>query len=88
MVRVGGLRYTCEPGAETGKRISNLRLKDAPIDATRTYKVAGWASVAEQVQGRPIWEVVADYLRAKRTLAPPTLNLPTLRGVADNPGSV
>jgi S-sulfosulfanyl-L-cysteine sulfohydrolase len=86
MVRVGGLRYTCEPSAAMGKRISNLRLNDKPLDAQRTYKVAGWASVAEHVEGAPIWDVVAEYLRAKRTLAPPTLNLPTLRGVADNPG--
>ncbi|MGH8595651.1 MAG: thiosulfohydrolase SoxB [Gammaproteobacteria bacterium] len=86
MVRVGGLRYTCEPAAEMGKRISDLRLGDKPLDAARTYKVAGWASVAEHVEGRPIWEVVAEYLRAQRTLTPPTLNLPTLRGVEGNPG--
>ncbi len=86
MVRVGGLRYTCEPAAEMGKRISDLRLNDKPLSSGRTYKVAGWASVAENVEGRPIWEVVADYLRAKRSLTPPVLNLPTLRGIEGNPG--
>ena len=86
MVRVGGLRYTCEPTAEMGKRISDLRLNDQPLSAGHTYKVAGWASVAENVEGRPIWEVVADYLRAKRSLTPPVLNLPTLRGIEGNPG--
>lgn len=86
MVRVGGLHYTCEPAANTGKRISDLRLADKLLDPARTYKVAGWASVAENVEGRPVWEVVAEYLRARRTLAPPTLNLPTLRGVEGNPG--
>ncbi len=83
---MGGLRYTCEPAAEMGKRISDLRLNDQPLSSGRTYKVAGWASVAENVEGRPIWEVVADYLRAKRSLTPPVLNLPTLRGIEGNPG--
>ena len=86
MVRVGGLRYTCEPGAATGHRISELRIGDKLLDAGRTYKVAGWASVADHVEGRPVWDVVAEYLRAHRSLAPPSMNLPTLRGVAGNPG--
>ena len=86
MVRVGGLRYTCEPTAAVGRRISDLRLGDKQIDAAGTYKVAGWASVAENVEGRPVWDVVAEYLRTHRTVAPPTLNKPTLRGVESNPG--
>ena len=86
MVRVGGLRYACDPSAASGARISDLRLADKPLDAGRTYKVAGWASVAENVEGPPIWEVVAEYLRAKPNLPTPTLNLPTLRGVEGNPG--
>lgn len=86
MVRVGGLTYTCEPSAAMGQRISDLRLGDKPLDAAHTYKVAGWASVAENVQGPAIWDVVAEYLRAHPTLAPPKLNLPVLRGVEGNPG--
>jgi len=86
MVRVGGLSYVCAPAAPAGQRISDLRLGGKPIDATRTYKVAGWASVVEDVQGPAIWDIVAEYLRAHPTLAPPTLNLPALRGVEDNPG--
>ncbi|MBI2803319.1 MAG: thiosulfohydrolase SoxB [Gammaproteobacteria bacterium] len=86
MVRVGGLSYACEPMAAMGKRISDLRLEGKPLDAARKYKVAGWASVAEHVEGPPVWEVVAQYLRAHKTLPPPVLNLPILRGVDDNPG--
>ena len=86
MVRVGGLRYACEPAAAAGQRISDLRLGDQLIDPARTYKVAGWAAVAEHVEGRPVWELVAEYLRAQDTLAPTKLNLPTLRGVDGNPG--
>ncbi|MBK6658002.1 MAG: thiosulfohydrolase SoxB [Proteobacteria bacterium] len=86
MVRVGGLRYTCDPSAASGARISDLRLGDEPLVAERSYKVAGWASVAEQVEGRPVWDVVAEYLRARPSLAAPKLNLPRLRGVDGNPG--
>jgi sulfur-oxidizing protein SoxB len=86
MVRVGGLAYTCDPGQTAGKRISDLRLAGKPLDASRKYKVAGWASVADSVQGEPIWDVVAQYLRGQKTIRAPKLNLPTLIGVAGNPG--
>ncbi|MSR15214.1 MAG: thiosulfohydrolase SoxB [Gammaproteobacteria bacterium] len=86
MVRVGGLRYAIEPTAALGKRISDLRLGDSPLEAARSYKVAGWASVGEGVEGAPIWDVVAEYLRAKKSLAAPVLNQPDLRGLDSSPG--
>ena len=52
MVRVGGLAYTCDPKADSGKRISNMMLKGKAIEADKTYKVAGWAPVAEGANGR------------------------------------
>jgi sulfur-oxidizing protein SoxB len=87
MVRVGGLTYTCTPGALMGKRITDMRLDGDPIAADRKYKVAGWAPVAEGAKGEPIWDVIASYLRAKKTIAAPNLNLPKLVGVEGNPGS-
>ncbi len=86
MVRVGGLEYTCTPQAQMGKRISDMRLAGKPIEAWKTYKVAGWAPVAEGAGGEPVWEVIARYLRDRKTIAPPTLNLPRLVGVGGNPG--
>jgi sulfur-oxidizing protein SoxB len=86
MVRVGGLSYRCDPKAAIGSRIQEMRLAGKPIDAARKYKVAGWASVAEGVKGEPIWDVVAHYLRDKRSIAPPGLNQPQLVGVEGNPG--
>jgi sulfur-oxidizing protein SoxB len=86
MVRVGGLTYACSPRANLGRRISDLRLAGKPIEPSRTYKVVGWASVQENPQGEPIWEVVAKYLRDKKVIAPRRLNLPRLEGVAGNPG--
>jgi S-sulfosulfanyl-L-cysteine sulfohydrolase len=89
MVRVGGMSYACDPTAAMGSRIDSMTLKGKPIEAARTYKVAGWAPVAEAAKdagGEPIWDLVARHLRAKKTIAPPALNLPKLRGVEGNPG--
>ena len=86
MVRVGGLTYACAPTASRGNRISDLRVGEKPLDAGRTYRVAGWASVQENPQGEPIWEVVATYLRDRKVIAPRRLNVPRLEGVAGNPG--
>jgi sulfur-oxidizing protein SoxB len=86
MVRVGGMTYALEPGARIGKRISDLRVGGKPLQATKRYKVAGWAPVGEGLTGEPIWEVVTRYLRAKGTLPPLEVNRPRLVGVKDNPG--
>ncbi|MEO6742972.1 MAG: thiosulfohydrolase SoxB, partial [Caldimonas sp.] len=86
MVRVGGLEYTCTPGERAGSRISSMRLNGKPIEAAKTYKVAGWAPVAEGAKGEPIWDVVETYLRARKVVEPRRLNRPTLVGVDGNAG--
>jgi sulfur-oxidizing protein SoxB len=86
MVRVGGLTYACEPRAKIGSRISDLRLHGEPIGADKTYKVAGWASVAENVTGEPVWDVVERYLRDVKVVAAKAPNLPRLIGVQGNKG--
>jgi sulfur-oxidizing protein SoxB len=86
MVRVGGLTYTCTPGETMGKRISDMRLDGKPIEAAKTYKVAGWAPVAEGAKGEPVWEVIAAYLRDQKTVKAPKVNFPRLVGVDGNPG--
>jgi S-sulfosulfanyl-L-cysteine sulfohydrolase len=81
MVRVGGLQYACAPTAKMGERIQNMRLKGKPIEADKTYKVAGWAPVAIEAQnagGKPIWDVVETWLKAQKTIAPRQLNSPVL----------
>ncbi|MEK9929083.1 MAG: thiosulfohydrolase SoxB, partial [Halieaceae bacterium] len=67
MVRVGGLDYSIAPMADAGNRINAMALAGQDIDSSRTYKVAGWASV-QQVEGEPVWDVVARWLRAKKTI--------------------
>ncbi len=86
MVRVGGLTYACTPSASMGKRITDMRLNGVPIEAKKTYKVAGWAPVAEGAKGEPIWDVVETWLKSRRTVSPRKLNLPRLVGVQGNPG--
>ena len=86
MVRVGGLSYACAPRESIGRRILDMRLGGKPIEAGKRYKVAGWAPVAEGASGEPIWELVARYLRAKKSVPPVVLNLPRLIGVAGDPG--
>ena len=86
MVRVGGMTYACDPTRTIGNRISSMMLNGKPIDADKKYRVAGWAPVAEGASGRPAWELVADYLRSRKVIRPPRLNLPRLYGVANNPG--
>jgi sulfur-oxidizing protein SoxB len=86
MVRVGGLQYTCSPKAPMGQRINNMMLKGKPIEANKKYKVAGWASVQENVQGMPIWDVVGGYLRDKKVIKPVNINTPKLIGMGGDPG--
>jgi sulfur-oxidizing protein SoxB len=81
MVRVGGMTYACNIRAKMGARISALSLNGFPIEADKTYKVAGWAPVSEEARaagGTPIWEVAELYLRSRKTIRQPQLNLPRL----------
>jgi sulfur-oxidizing protein SoxB len=87
MVRVGGMNYTCEPQASAGQRISAMTLDDgSAIEAGKQYKVAGWATVGSKAPGPPIWDVVAEYLKARKTTRISKLNTPVLKGVGKNPG--
>jgi len=90
MVRVGGLAYTCTPGEKMGGRISDMRLGDKPIEAAKTYKVAGWAPVAEEAAragNKPVWDVVEQWLRSQGgRVKPRKINTPKLVGMQGNPG--
>ena len=87
MVRVGGLKYAIDPMADIGNRISDMTLNGKPLDAQKKYKVAGWASVQEQPEdARPIWDVVAEYMRVQKTISVKELNQPIIKNLGDNPG--
>ncbi|MDE2618345.1 MAG: thiosulfohydrolase SoxB, partial [Burkholderiales bacterium] len=90
MVRVGGLQYSCNPLAGMGKRIDNMRLNGKLIEADKSYKVAGWAPVAEEAKSagnKLVWDVVETWLKARGgKVAPRKLNMPKVEGVLPNPG--
>jgi S-sulfosulfanyl-L-cysteine sulfohydrolase len=85
MVRVGGLTYTCTPAESVGHRVSDLKLDGGgTLEAGKSYKVAGWASVNAQ-EGKPVWDVFAKHLASGKMPEPRGVGV-TLRGVDDNPG--
>jgi S-sulfosulfanyl-L-cysteine sulfohydrolase len=91
-VRVGGPTYTMTPGAKIGARIDDMRLNGRPLDADKSYKVAGWAPVTEAVRdapgNQPVWDVVETWLRHQEggRVKPRRINTPKLLGVAGNAG--
>ena len=70
MVRVGGLGYRIDVGMPMGSRISDMTLLKTGelIDAAKTYTVAGWASVNEDTEGPPIWEVAESRIKNLGTI--------------------
>lgn len=87
MVRVGGLTYTLDVAQSHGRRISDMEINGKPVNPNKTYKVAGWASVQPQAEGQAqVWDVVAEYLRAKKTIRVSEPYAPQLKGTTNNPG--
>ena len=91
MVRVGGLTYTCTPGEKMGARISDMRLGGKLLEAGKTYRVAGWAPVAEEASRaghKPVWDVVEQWLKAQQggRVKARRINTPKLVGLQGNPG--
>jgi len=79
MARVGGLRYSIDLRETQGKRINDMTLNGKPLDANKTYAVAGWASVARDIKGVPVYDVLADYLYDKEEVTVDCINDPLIR---------
>ncbi|MGY8871820.1 MAG: thiosulfohydrolase SoxB [Pseudomonadales bacterium] len=89
MVRVGGFDYVCDPAETIGRRISEMTLDNGEkVDADKSYKVSGWATVGARSEGADIWDVVAEYLKDRKVASIDKLNTPKLKNVAGNPGIV
>jgi sulfur-oxidizing protein SoxB len=91
MVRVGGLSYAIAPGERMGARITDMRLNGRPIEADKSYKVAGWAPVAEGARHAghpPVWDVVESWLKSRPAgrVTARTASQPRLIGMQGNPG--
>ncbi|MEQ1558325.1 MAG: thiosulfohydrolase SoxB [Methyloglobulus sp.] len=64
MVRVGGMTFHCDPNAEIGERITQMRLNNGELlNKNKTYAVSSWAAVKQVADGRPMADVLVDYLQ-------------------------
>lgn len=87
MVRLGGMDYVLDPNKSFGKRVTDMTLDNGKkIEAAKTYKVAGWATVGSKSPGRPVWDVTADYIRSQNEVKIKKINSPKLINVKGNPG--
>ncbi len=70
MVRIGGMGYRIDVSKPQGERISDMTLLKTgeAIDPSKTYIVAGWASVNEGTEGPQIWDVVESHIRKQGTI--------------------
>ena len=68
MVRTRGIKYTINPRNKMNNRIEKLRLNNnIDIKPNKEYKVSGWASVNNIEEGKPIWDITKEYLKAVGT---------------------
>ena len=86
MVRIGGLHYTIDPTMSKGKRIQAMELEGKAVRPSKKYVVGAWAGMEEDKNGKPIWDVVAEYLRDQKVVKTVNLNVPKLKNVAGNKG--
>jgi sulfur-oxidizing protein SoxB len=70
MVRVGGMSYHIDINKPIGQRISRMALLKTgrAIEAAKEYTVAGWASVNPDAEGPAIFDLVGDYIAAKKEI--------------------
>jgi sulfur-oxidizing protein SoxB len=82
MVRVGGMAYRIDISKPIGSRISDMTMLKTgePVDPSREYAVAGWASVNEGTEGPAIWDVCESYLKRVGTVRLEPNNSVTVTG--------
>ena len=70
MVRIGGMGYRIDINKPQGERITDMTLLKTgeAIDPSKTYVVAGWASVNEGTEGPQIWDVVESHIKKQGTI--------------------
>ncbi|NDW52315.1 thiosulfohydrolase SoxB [Aliiroseovarius sp. PrR006] len=70
MVRIGGMGYRIDISKPQGERITDMTLLKTgeKIDPSKTYVVAGWASVNEGTEGPQIWDVVESHIKKQGTI--------------------
>jgi len=90
MVRTSGISYKIDPQAKMGERITNIVMTKTgkPMEANKTYKVAGWSTVNSVSPGEPVWETTETYLRNLKHIDKSNLKIDNIDmlGVKGNPG--
>ena len=83
MVRVGGLGYRIDVTKPQGDRITEMTLLKTgeAIDPSKTYQIAGWASVNEGTEGPAIWDVVEAHIAKQGTISLDPNNSVTVVGI-------
>ena len=73
MVRVGGMSYAIDVSKPQGSRISDMTLlrNGEKVEANKSYTVSGWASINQNTQGPPIYDIVQKYIEDEKVVRIP-----------------
>ena len=90
MVRTGGISYRINPTAKMGERITDIVLTKTgeKLEASKSYKVAGWSTVGAKSEGEPVWETVETYLKNVKHISKVKIDTPDIIGIKGNPGII
>ena len=78
-----GLGYHIDITKPQGERITNMTILKTgeSIDPSKSYVVAGWASVNEGTEGPPIWDVLERHIRQLGVVSLPENKSVQIKGV-------
>lgn len=81
------MKYVIDPNATIGERIKHMETTAGKtLDPSKKYKIASWGGTQPPEGGRPIWDVVAEYLRHHKTVRIKLPNTPKIINAEGNPG--
>ncbi len=71
MVRVGGMGYSIDVSKPQGSRITDMTILKTGelVEPSKTYTVAGWASVNEGTEGPAIWDVAEAWIKRQGSVS-------------------
>ena len=71
MVRVGGMGYSIDVLKPQGSRITDMTILKTgeKVEASKSYQVAGWASVNENTEGPAIWDVAESWIKKQEFIS-------------------
>lgn len=89
MSRLDGISYDITIGAQTGKRITNIKVNDKPLDLKKKYKISAWGgnlqNAGENLQKSkimPVYDIVAQYVQKMGTVDIPLKSNVNIKDIA------